>query len=493
VFGKIINYQWSRAGVLIVASLSLLTAMLYAQHYEINYAAYAWLALPFFLVGLRRQTTVMVLSLMILAAGLGYWRGTTFAQRMDAYDAVADQKVTLIGTANSDAVYGQQYQLTFDMREAKVYEPQQIQLVGTLTISGFGESAIYKGDRVQVTGKLRRSLGNNIARVSYGQLEVLERHGSPIDTIRRKFAAGIQSALPEPAASFGLGLLVGQRNTLPDDVSEQLKMVGLTHIIAVSGYNLMIILRATNGLLSKRSKYQYLCLSLLLMAGFLLLAGSSPSIVRASVVCCIGLAAWYYGRTVQPVALLLLSACVTALASPLYVWGIVSCYLSFLAFFGVLAVSPLVTKRLYKKRKPGLIAAIIIESLCAEIMTLPYVLYIFGQMSTVGLLANLLVAALVPMAMLLALIAGLAGVAIPALAGWFAWPATLLLTYMLDVAGILSQSPHAYLEGIGFSLWLLIGSYAIIGVVMWALAYHNKRNYAIITDKTMPPQRGATN
>lgn len=486
MFGKILRHRWRRAQVIIAASVALLVAMAYAQHHVVSCAPYLWLALPFALLSTKRQNTIFVLCFVLLAAGFGYWRGHAFAQQVARYDEVADQKVTLIGKVRTDAVYGKQYQLTFDLGEAAVVQPAQIKLVGTLTISGFGESAIYKGDTVRVTGKLKKSLGNNIGRITFAQLEVLEHHESFIDKVRRKFAAGIQSALPDPASSFGLGLLVGQRNTLPEDVSEHLKTVGLTHIIAVSGYNLMIILRAAGKLMGNRSKFQYLFLSLLLMITFLLLAGSSPSIVRASVVCCLGLAAWYYGRTIQPVALLLIAACITALANPLYVWGNVSWYLSFLAFFGVLSVSPLIIGRLYKKKKPGLVAAIILESLCAEIVTLPYVLYIFGEMSNVGLLANLLVAAMVPLAMLFALVAGLAGMFIPMLAGWFAWPATWLMTYMLDVAGILSRLPHAYKEGIGFSVWHMIASYVIVGFVLCVMAYRNRQNYAIITDKTTP-------
>ena len=126
--------------------------------------------------------------------------------------------------------------------------------------------------------------------------------------------------------------------------------------------------------------------------------------MRAAVVCCLGLAAWYYGRTVQPVVLLLTAAAITGLANPLYVWGNVSWYLSFLAFFGVLVLAPVITRRLYGERQPRFLTVILLESLCAEAMTLPYVLYIFGQMSTVSTLANVLVAVLIPPAMLLSLI-----------------------------------------------------------------------------------------
>jgi len=168
------------------------------------------------------------------------------------------------------------------------------------------------------------------------------------------------------------------------------------------------------------------------------------------------------------------------------VWGNVSWYLSFLAFFGVLVLSPVITRRLYGRREPGFVTAIVIETLCAEVMTLPYVLYIFGQMSTVNILANVLVAALIPPAMLLSLFAGLAGMLAPAWLGWIAWPAMMLMTYMLDVAALLSRVPHAFLEHIGFSLSMLLASYGIVAMLLLAMHAKNRQKYAIITDKTQP-------
>jgi len=122
-------------------------------------------------------------------------------------------------------------------------------------------------------------------------------------------------------------------------------MVGLTHIIAVSGYNLTIILHAGKRLLGKRSKRISTFLSLALIAVFLLLAGASASIVRAAIVSVLSIAAGYYGRTFKPLNLIVLAAAITAWANPVYVWSDVSWYLSFLAFYGVMVVSPLIQKR----------------------------------------------------------------------------------------------------------------------------------------------------
>lgn len=374
------------------------------------------------------------------------------------------QKVTIVGTATDEAVYSKFYQLEFTLSNVRVITPEHATLVGNMTVRGFGASMVSRGDLVAAEGKLKPSLGNSVASMGFANIEVLHHDDSWLNSFRRKFAAGMQSALPEPAASFGMGLLIGQRSTLPDDINEQLRHVGLTHIIAVSGYNLTVIVMACRKLLATRSKYQATVLCLGLIAIFLLITGSSPPIVRASVISILGIWAWYYGREIKPLVLLLVGGAITVIANPLYLWGNVSWYLSFLAFFGVLVLAPLVVKRWWKG-EPGLLAGVLIETMCASILVVPYVLYIFGQTSMVSLAANLLVVPMIPLAMVFGLVAGLGGMLLPAVAGWLAWPAKMILVYMLDIAGLLSKVPHAFIENIGFSWASMVWGYAIISIV----------------------------
>ena len=450
----------------IAGCLALFAGVVLAAH--VRQGPWCWLLLPG-MYWLRRQGITALLVVVLFCFGLGWWRGSVLQRQLGSYRALSRQGVLLVGRAASDGVYGKQSQLAFDLAHIRVIRPLQTSLPGSLSISGFGASAVSRGDIIQVSGKLYPTRGNNLATISFAELRVLESKPSVIDAFRRKFTAGLQSALPEPQAPFGLGLLVGQRNTLPPEVSQQLLMVGLTHIIAVSGYNLTIMVEAARRLFGKRSKFQTLAACCLLILGFLLLAGNSPSLVRASIISMLSIGAWYYGRTMQPVALLLVAAAVTVLANPLYLWGNVSWYLSFLAFFGVVVIAPLATARLFGGRQPPLVAKMVIESLAAEAMTLPYVLYIFGQMSTVSLLGNVLIAALVPLAMLLCVAAGLAGMLVAPAAGWLAWPATLVLTYMLDAAALLSRLPRAFIEHIAFGIGSLLGSYALVAWLVWLL------------------------
>lgn len=385
-----------------------------------------------------------------------------------------------MAVASQDAVYGKNTQLTFDARHVAVNGQE---LTGKISLSGFGVNAVFAGDEVQATGKLYSSLGSYQGRMSFAQLTVTEHHNTAVNELRRRFTAGMQSALPEPLASFGMGLLVGQRNTLPPEISQALLMVGLTHIIAVSGYNLTILLRSADKVSGKRSKRAATLLSIALIGTFLLFAGTSASIVRAAIVSMLSIMAGYYGRQFKPLVLLSLAAAITAWASPYYVWTDTSWYLSFLAFYGVMVLAPMIRARFSIRWQSSLIAAVALESLCAELMTLPFVLHTFGQISFIGLLANVLVVALVPLAMLLSLVAGLAGMLLPALAGWFAWPARLLLTYMLDTAHMLSRIPHVFVQHITMSWDGFVLLYLILAGVTWVLWRKTKHlKYATITE-----------
>jgi hypothetical protein len=111
-------------------------------------------------------------------------------------------------------------------------------------------------------------------------------------------------------------------------------------------------------------------------------------------------------------------------------------------------------------------------------------------MSRVGLLANVLVVSLVPLAMLLGVICGLAGMLFGAVAGWFTWPAIILLNYMLDVAHILANLSNIFVEGIGLSLFQMLIIYGCIGLLCSVLWYKNPRKSVMITEMTEPKTRG---
>jgi competence protein ComEC len=245
----------------------------------------------------------------------------------------------------------------------------------------------------------------------------------------------------------------------------QLTAVGLSHLVAVSGYNLTIIVAAASRILRRAGRGVTLVACFWLIGAFLVVTGASASIVRASLVAVLSLIAAFYGRRFEPLSLILLSAAATALFNPAYLTDL-GWLLSFLAFFGIMILAPAVSARLHNPRP--LIAKLFIETTSAQLMTLPLILYIFGNLSPAAPLANLLILPLVPLAMLVSFVAGLAGTLAPAFAGWLAWPASLLLTAMLKLIAALAALPGG---GINYriSVWIMLAAYGLI--LAWLIVF----------------------
>ena len=486
---KFLARRYRRGTCVLVVCLGVLAGLGFARVSGDGQLWLCWgMALPLLAVW-RKQNMALLVLLLVFGATIGWWRGSVYLRTLGAYEPLYLHATTLSVQASEDAVYGKTKQMSFTADHITL--PSGRVLTGKIQVSGFGANAIFQGDELRVTGKLYPGYGAYQGRLSFALINVVQHHTTLVATIRRNFVAGTQSALPEPLAPFVMGLLVGQRATLPQDVKDDLQKVGLTHIIAVSGYNLTIILQASRRVLGKRSKRLSTFLSLVLIAVFLLLAGASASIVRAAIVSMVSIATAYYGRSFQPLSLICFAAAITAYADPVYIWSDLSWYLSFLAFFGVMIVSPLMQARWPGKWHQNIVGAVALESVCAEMMSLPFVLYIFGQMSLVGLPANILVVTMVPLAMLLGVVAGLAGMLAPAIAGWFSWPAKELLNYMLDTAHIIAHLPHIFIENRSLPLQYMLALYLLIALFCLSLRHKTKHaKPAIITDIKEPMYRG---
>ncbi len=392
----------------------------------------------------RKSITILFIIMLLL----GVIRGNNFVKKLNNIKALFGETIILEVTAKEDAVYSDRRMLTFSSDNAKVLGSKQESLIGNIKIEGRGLPMVYKGDRLRVSGKIYPRRGDNIAGISYAQISLISSSKSRIDSMRRHFAVGLQNILPEPLASFGLGILIGQQNTLPDDLTESLRKVGLIHIVAVSGYNLTVIVYFAQRLLQKKSRFQALILSNLLILIFLLITGFSPSIVRASVVSVISLFVWFYGRKVRPMLILLLSAVITAGWNPLYIWTSVGWYLSFFAFFGILILAPLLHLRFVPlKLQNALLPQVFTETVSAQICTLPILLYIFAGISIMSIPANLLVVPLTPFVMLATLLAGIIGMAGSFIAfGVLILPAKIMLSYIVGISNFLSSVPFALIS-----------------------------------------------
>lgn len=420
------------------------------------------------LLGLCRRRLLFVALPAVLGVGLllGLARGGAAMMEVSRYHALYDQKVILQGIVIQDATYGNKRQIDFMIDHVRLGE---LALPGEVRVTTFDAVSPRQGDIVHVTARAKPGFGGYQLGMYYANVQVVQRGSSPWSWLRQQWSAAIRNVVPEPQASLGLGFLLGIKSQLPDELNDQLKIVGLTHIVVASGYNLTILVRAARRLLARVSKFQATAAATGLMVGFVGVTGLSPSMTRAALVTSLSLAAWYYGRVIHPVVLLLFAAAATAAWNPLYLWGDVGWYLSFMAFGGVMLLAPLAIKRVFGERKVPQVAQIVIETICAELATLPLIMFVFGSVSVLGLLANVVIAPLVPLAMLLTFAAGVACMLLPGWGSWLAFPAAWLLTYMTSMVAWLAAVPWAK-QSIGLPLVGLVVAYAVL-IAMWLLVW----------------------
>ncbi|HVE81147.1 MAG TPA: ComEC/Rec2 family competence protein [Candidatus Dormibacteraeota bacterium] len=408
------------------------------------------------------KSRLALLWLLAACLLLGMWRGDATRLENTALGQNIGQKVTLTGTISDDPVRTDKGFVSFTLKSLE-YDGQPI--AGAVRMQT-NYKKLQRGYRVKARGKLGTSLGAVQTRIGFAQTEVISTETSWLEQLRQRFFASLRSYLPEDLASFSLGLLVGARGLIPRELQDQLTVVGLTHLIAVSGYNLTIIIQAVYRLLGRASNYIATAGSLWLIAGFLIVAGFSASIVRAAFVAVLGLAAAYYGRRVKPMTLIALPAAVTALIKPDYLIYDLGWQLSFLAFFGILVLAPLAESRLFKR--PNAVTMLAAQSIAAHIMTFPLILLIFGNLSVVSPLANLLILPLIPLAMLLSFSLGIVGMTFPIVAAWLGLPTAGLLAMIVGVVQWMNGWEGASAK-YSADLWQVAALYIAIAVLTFVL------------------------
>jgi competence protein ComEC len=416
-----------------------------------------------------KRRRYMVLVALFAGCLIGIARGQYILEQTGIYEVYYGKNVKVSGRIVSDPAFSKSGDQRLELSGVMVNANR---LHGHIWVSTGAHIDLKRGDTVSLAGKLEHGFGSVTASMYRARVIDASRpqHGDVARELRDWFAEKVRAVVPEPQASLGIGFLVGQRSVLPGSLDEKLRLIGLTHIVVASGYNLTILVRLARRSLAKTSKYLATFAALSMVAGFVLITGFSPSMTRAAIVTILSLWAWYYGRNIHPLVLLPVTAAITALINPYYVWGDIGWYLSFTAFAGIMIVAPLLKSYFWDKdAKLGTFTQICVETVSAQLVTLPIIAFVFGQYSPLALIANILVAPIIPIAMVLTFIAGLAEAIIPTFTIGGA-PAQFVLSYLTSIVNWLGRLPWAS-RPLSFTVIGLIASYVALLLVCIYMRY----------------------
>ena len=474
-----VHVSWQIA----VLSIALVMGVIFSQYAPLGlFSPIMWLITASILAGIGFwHGQVYSLTFLIMAGGImGLWRGSLVQVDLAPYDRLIGFQVELQGKVSEDPELDKDGKL---LLRVGVEEIDGHALGGNVWVSTSNRE-VKRGDYVTVRGKLAAGFGSFAASMYRAELAEVQRPvpGDLAGRVRDWFADKIREVLPDPEASLGIGYLLGQRRALPPELDEALQMVGLTHIVVASGYNLTILVRFARRIFVKVSKYLAALTAGSMILSFVLITGFSPSMSRAGLVAGLSLLAWYYGRRFHPIILLSFTAAITLLVNPAFGWNDLGWQLSFLAFGGVMILAPLLQAYFFGDKKPGTLRQIMGETVSAQIVTFPVLVLAFGTFSNVAVVANLLVLPFVPLAMLLVFLCGLFAIALPFAAVLVALPAQWLLGYMVGVADFLAKLPWAQ-SALGVNGWIVAGAYVLLAtaaVYMWQKTKYNFRSSSIV-------------
>ncbi|RJO62026.1 ComEC family competence protein [candidate division WS5 bacterium] len=298
-------------------------------------------------------------------------------------------------------------------------------------------------------------------------------------SLRNRFEESINRILPEPESSFLAGLLLGIKRNLPDWLMEDLKVSGTTHLIALSGFNITIIIEGLRLIFSKKSARLSFFVPLAAIAGFVIMTGSQSSVVRAGIMGSMMLLAHRIGRQSSAAMAIIITAAAMVLINPMILRFDTGFQLSFAAFMGIIYLGPIFKNLLPIKNKS--IHEIISMTLGAQVMAYPIILYYFGSFSSISLFTNLIVLPFIPVIMLLGFISAALGTVWSGLGHIFSWTALFALRGIIAAIKFSANLPYASFEGIGFSA-LNLAIYYII-VLELIIIYENIRKRRLLGTK----------
>ncbi|GAA5226820.1 ComEC/Rec2 family competence protein [Paeniglutamicibacter antarcticus] len=237
----------------------------------------------------------------------------------------------------------------------------------------------------------------------------------------REGFVGACATLPQPARALLPGMVFGDRSGASDELNEAMKVAGLSHLSAVSGANCAMVLGFAVALCRMLGfgRLPTLLLGLGVLAGFVLLVGYEPSVLRAAMMGSIAAVGLHSSRGKNALAALML-AVVLLLAVDPWLAGEPAFQLSVVATAGIVLIGRRMAKRL-NRWMPMILAEGMAIAFSAQVACLPVLVTLNPAFSLYSVPANLLVAPLISWITVAGTLGVVVVLALPALATVLVW------------------------------------------------------------------------
>jgi len=445
----------------------------------------------------RLDKNVVIFSAAFLAALLSCSAREAFISRdnikygMEKYDG---KRVQLLGVVDFPP------EINPERNTAAVLVRAQRLMCGKdeRKVSGLVKASIYTelkpeelkpGQRVRVTGRLYRAKEKKNPgefdyrtylerRGIYALISVNFSRGEDFEVLgaekpgffryaalltRAKLLLAVEKTMPgKPVeAAVVQGMILGETDNIPSAVSRNFRDSGIFHTLAVSGFNVGLVTAAVFFILrffgaGKRFSAKFGIGAVLF---YCLVAGATPSVVRAAIMSVVFLSAIAMEREADGLNTLGFSAMIVLMLDPLDLFDI-GFQLSYAATFGIIYFTPKLQEAL--KPLPKWLSGALGVTLAAQIFVLPIMAYYFYSISIISLVCNLVSAPLVWAASVFGFFQAAIGIFLPVFGKLLGFVSGLAVTLLLPVTAFCAGLPFAVLRVAKPDIFTVFLYYALV-------------------------------
>jgi competence protein ComEC len=320
---------------------------------------------------------------------------------------------------------------------------------------------------------------NVYATISYPKVMVLKSNRlNPIKylllKIKSDFSEKIKELLDEPQDGLLLAILTGQKGILPQSIISDFSETGASHIIAVDGFKVTIIVSLLAALAVYLGRRTVFWLTILAVTSFVIITGAPSSVLRAAIMGFLLLLALNIGRQYSIMPALFFAALVMLVINPRILFWDVGFQLSFAATLGIVYFLPVFNRLTPKIPENFGAKKLFLITLAAVISTLPIILLNFGVLSLSAPIVNVLIMPILSLTMLFGFLA-----VVPFVGPGFAFVANWLLLYILKATSFFAGLPYSYLnfQISAWMFWALIAG--VFGIYFLLKYFADKKSVSV--------------
>jgi len=423
----------------------------------------------------EQKSVVLVFLVVFILIGAGYYRWDD--------SKFKDMKISFNKEISFDGLVVDDPQYSFNIQTLTIQlnEPSK----GEIQVKLMLYPQYHYGDKLSFKGRIEEtpigSYANYLAKEringssNFPEAKLIEsglgsKTKSALFNFKHSIIDSYQKVLAPKQAALLSGLVFGERGDIDKDFKKAMSLSGTTHLTALSGQNITIIvvaIAAAIGFIFPQSLTLFI--TILVILGFVAMTGFDSSAVRATIMGFTVLLANLVGRIYNPRNSIALAAFLITLFNPKSLVFDVGFQLSFLAVLGIIYLRPALKILLRFGDKPGFLAwrENLLMTLSAQLATAPILIIVFGNFSLIALISNILILTAIPLTMALGFSVGFLYFLSYYLALILGWLVSLLLNYEIFVINLFAKLAMPINLNLNF-LGILAYYSILVGIVVFA-------------------------